>query len=210
MNILVVDDHALFREGLAMVLRQLDPDARVQEAGTAAQARRVLATPPPPDLLLIDLALPDMDGLALLRELRGEGMDCPVAVVSASDEPALVRDALAAGAQTFIPKSTHSGDMLTGLRQVLAGRDWLPAPVRRALRQRETRQQPILTQRQADILALLCEGCSNGEISERLSISTHTVKFHLATLFRLLEARNRTECVARARALGLPQAPNQT
>ncbi len=202
MNILVVDDHALFREGLTLVLQQFGDQTHTWEAGSAAEAMAQLDMMPSVDMMLVDINLPDTDGVELIGEIKGRGIDCPVAVISASDEGHLIRRALAAGAQTFIPKATDSATLLNGLERILTGNTWLPRDISNQLRH-VSNDVPGLNQRQKDILQALSEGDSNTEIGHRLHISTHTVKFHLSTLFRLLDVRNRTECVMRARELGL-------
>lgn len=202
MHILLVDDHALFREGLTLVLQQLAEQTRVWEAGDVDEALRQLELMPSVELMLVDINLPGPDGLELIGEARARGVQCPVAVISASDEGHLIRRALAAGAQTFIPKATDSATLLSGLGKILAGETWLPKGL--AGRLQGTSDMPVmLNRRQQAILQGLAEGASNTEIGECLHISTHTVKFHLSTLYRLFDAKNRTECVMRAREAGL-------
>ena len=210
MHILVVDDHALFREGLVLLLRQMGEQVDTREASSAEEALHQLDLMSEIDLLLIDLGMPGIDGIDLLSALRERGLDCPVVVISASEELHDIQRALAAGAQSFIPKSTSSSMLLDGLQRVLQGEDWLPREIHARLRQRQNDTLPELTRRQQHILEALTAGDSNAEIAQRLNISVHTVKFHLATLFRLLDARNRTECVTRARELGLVRRKSMT
>lgn len=202
MQILVVDDHALFREGLTLVLQNLDEHASILQAGTAEEALRQLALAGSVELLLIDIDLPGADGLELIERVRSQGVTSPLAVISASEDPQLVRRTMAAGAKGFIPKATDSATMLAGLRRILDGETWLPRTMRMTLRRSEQRDL-VLTHRQQAILEALAEGESNQEIADRLGLTTHTVKFHLSTLFRRLDVRNRTECVARAKELRL-------
>lgn len=207
MHVLVVDDHALFREGLTLVLQQLAEQTRTWEAGSMEEALNQLGLMPSVELMLVDINLPGADGLELIGEARQRGVECPVAVISASDEGHLIRRALAAGAQTFIPKATDSATLLSGLGKILAGKTWLPKGLANRV-QGVTNLPVTLNRRQKEILLALAAGASNSEIGEHLHISTHTVKFHLSTLFRLFDAKNRTECVMRARELGLLKSPN--
>ena len=129
MNMLLLDDHALVRAALETVLRSLGSDVVVHAAASAAQARIVLSRQPAIDLALLDLDLPDADGLGLLAEWRRERPGMPVVIVSASADAADMVQALDAGARGFIPKSTSNEVLLQALRMVMAGGIYIPPMV---------------------------------------------------------------------------------
>src|SRR5512145_3308627 len=126
MKILICDDHALFREGLELVLAQLDPGAELVSVGDAAEALARVAEHGGFDLVLLDLRLRGMSGFSALEALRRRHPEVPVVVISASESPADVRAALVRGASGFIPKSARGSVLLEALRHVLAGGVWVP------------------------------------------------------------------------------------
>lgn len=127
MRILLVDDHALFREALAHVLEGLDAEVAVVHAATAPEALAVAEHYDDLDLILLDLYLPGNDGTSILGQLRAVAMTVPVVMLSASDRPQDVRRTLDAGAAGYIPKTASSQEMLDALRRVLAGDIYVPA-----------------------------------------------------------------------------------
>ncbi len=203
MQILLADDHALFRDGLRQLLRRLDEAVEVVAVADVEAALAHLDAAGEPDLLLLDLGLPGRDGVELLQALARRGACIPSLVVSASEDPRAVRRALDAGALGFVPKSHDAGAMLEAIRHVLAGETYLPAPMAAAVAALETAPVADLTPRQREVLRLLAEGCANKEIARRLDLTEHTVKAHLGAIFRAFGVRNRTQCVETARRLGL-------
>lgn len=212
MKILIADDHALFRDGLRYVLARLGDDAaEIFEAKDGAEALALVAAHPDLDLVLLDLAMPGMDGIAGLRALRARSPSMPVVILSASEEPADIRLALDRGAMGFIPKSSSSEVMLSALRLVLAGGVYLPPAF---LDRSRAGKGPVvsatpslenlgLTARQTDVLRLLGQGKSNKEIARALELAEGTVKLHVSAVLRALDAVNRTQAVvAAARLLG--------
>lgn len=127
MHILLVDDHDLFREALVLTLQQLDPNATIVAARSAVEAHEAVARSPDLDLILLDLGLPDLDGLTLLPELRDLAPTVPLAVLSANDDPRTVDRALRLGAAGFIPKSVRNQEMRIALRCILEGDLYLPS-----------------------------------------------------------------------------------
>lgn len=200
MKILIADDHALFREGLRYVLRALEPHVVVLEAASAAQAMQTAAREQQLDLVLLDLAMPGLDGFAGLDMLRERFPDLPVVVVSASEEPRDVRRALDAEAAGFIPKSMSGAEMVVALRSVLAGNVYVPKGI--GLDDDE-HSELRLTPRQLQVLELMCEGMSNKEIAIRLGMAEGTVKIHVTAILRAMNASNRTHAVILAAQLGL-------
>lgn len=212
MKILVADDHALFREGLRYVLARLDDAVEVLEARDGAEALALASRQPDLELVLMDLAMPGMDGVAGLRALRARIPSVPVVILAASEEPDDVRLVLDGGAMGFIPKSSTSDVMLSALRLVLAGGVYLPpalldrSPAARGpLPRRATSLEGLgLTPRQHDVLRLLGRGKSNKEIAQALGLAEGTVKLHVSAILRALDVENRTQAViAAARLLGL-------
>ncbi len=208
MQILLADDHPLFLDGMRHIFSQLETPVQVHCAESAAAALRLLRGETEFDLLLLDLGLPDTDGLGLLRILRDEAILVPVVVVSASENLHQIRAALDAGALGFIPKSHHAEDMLGAIRRVLEeGETYLPDDIRERIAQLEMSEEiPAgrgITARQQQVLALLAQGLANKQIAQRLNLTEHTVKAHLGALFQALKVANRTECVQKAQRLGL-------
>jgi len=196
MKVLVVDDHAVVREGMAAVLRQLRPDAEVLLAHDAASGMALAAANPDVELVLLDLMLPDVVGLAALEDFGREHPALPVMVLSSSEAPDAVRGALELGAMGYVPKSANPETLLAALRLVLSGEVYVPPFMVRAPAQ-ATAAGP-LTERQVDVLRLLAEEVPNKEIAYRLGLSEKTVKAHLTAIFRTLGVSNRAQAVAAA------------
>ncbi len=197
MNVLVVDDHRLFLDGLRFTLNKLGDAIDVSVLSSFAEAESMLSQAEQFDLILMDLNIDGGDGVALMVKLRELGILTPVVAVSASDDLRHIQSALEAGASGFIPKAMDAWQMIAGLRRVLAGELFVPQDIQRrisAATQAQQNQQP-LTKKQRQVLELLCEGLSNKQIAEHLSLTEHTVKSHLLIVYQKLEVNNRTECV---------------
>lgn len=220
MQILVIDDHALVREGLREVLRQVDSAALVLEANSAAEAFRLIASHADLDLILLDLGLPDRSGLDTLADLRRDHSDIPVVVLSGSMEPDDVMRSIKGGAAGFIPKSSPAGVTLGAVRLVLAGGTYLPpeillangllwrgleaaGPVKPAVQAHVDAPELGLSDRQAQVLALLVRGKSNKEIARALDLAEQTVKAHISGVLRLLNVDNRTHAAMVVAQLGI-------
>jgi DNA-binding NarL/FixJ family response regulator len=202
MRILLVDDHALIRDALRAILAEIVADAAVDEAASARKAMELAESGPETQLVILDLGLPDGDGLQLLRTIRARCPGTAVVVLSSSTESEVMAAALDAGAVGFIPKSAPRSVMVGALGLVLAGGIYIPPE---AWPSRQKDQPPTaperpptpaelgLTQRQLDVLALLMRGRSNKAIARTLSIAEVTVKHHVTALMRALQVSNRTE-----------------
>ena len=205
MYVVIADDHPLVRDALARVVRQIEPQARVEEAGDFA-ALCALIDREPPELLLLDLNMPGMDGLAGLRRLRQRYPSLSTVVASGQDDPVTIRSVLATGASGFISKADPPQTLVNALRLVATGGVYVSA---RLLdgglggAASHPADASGLTPRQRDVLDLLLLGHPNKQIARSLGLTEGTVKIHIAAILRALQARNRTEAVLRARTLGL-------
>ncbi len=209
MKILASDDHALIRAGLHSVLRELGDDLDFIEACDGASTRSMLSKHPDIDLLLLDVRLPDCDGISLLTELQKEYPALPVIMLSAESDAVTVSKAIDSGAAGFLPKTSLNMVLIPALRLVMAGGIYVPPDVLRqetAVQPRTTTvaNQPEdapelrslgLTGRQNEVLALLLEGKSNKQICRELDLAEATVKVHVRAILRALDANSRTEAV---------------
>jgi DNA-binding NarL/FixJ family response regulator len=195
-KVLVVDDHAVVREGVAAVLRQLQPDAEVLLAHDAASGMALAAANPDLELVLLDLMLPDAVGMGALEAFGREHPALPVMVLSSSESPDAVRAALELGAMGYVAKSANPETLLAALRLVLSGEVYVPPFMVHA--PAPPTPAGALTERQVEVLRLLAEGVANKEIAYRLGLSEKTVKSHLTAIFRTLGVSNRAQAVAAA------------
>lgn len=202
MRLLLVDDHALFREGLTLVLRRLGESCVILEAESKRQAQERLEDEPELDLILLDLDLPDSAGLGFLGQLRERCPTIPIVVLSGSEGRAEIMGALDLGARGYIPKNTPGDVMLSALRLVLAGGVYLPEGALGRGAESSLEARPGMTPRRREVLTLLSTGRSNKEIGNVLEISESTVRVHVAAIFRLLGVSNRTEASVVARRDG--------
>lgn len=211
MKILLVDDHVLIRDALRGVLRELAGDATVLEAPDCRQAMHLIGGHPDIHLILLDLNLPDRDGLAVLADLRKQHATMSVVVLSAANDRDKVIRALDLGAQGFIPKSAPREVMVNALRLVFAGGVYIPPEALGRAEPREQRSvaaRPVspgdlgFTERQLEVLALMMQGKSNKAISRMLDVAEPTVKHHVTAILKALKVANRTEAVIAVAALG--------
>ncbi|MEQ1531897.1 MAG: response regulator transcription factor, partial [Methylococcales bacterium] len=218
LNILLVDDHTLFREALHHVLCQLDAQVVILEAANAEEAAQLISRPRILDLILLDIDLPGVDGLTALPSLRELSPTVPIVVLSGSETSGYVKRALDNGAVGYIPKSCSSHEMLGALRIVLQGDVYIPprllgklggSALALAASCDDHSSQTLLTPRQIEVLELMSRGLPNKSIARTLDVAEGTVKLHVATILRLLNVHNRTEAVMAATQLGLIIAKNQ-
>lgn len=199
-RVLIVDDHPMVREG---VRSMLEP-AGVQiagEAGTGEDALRMAATLEP-DVVLLDLELPDLDGLAVLRRLKAQERPVAVLVVTMHDDPALVRRAVEGGAAGFVLKGVGRGELLSALEAVRHGGSVFdPALLRASLSEPKAGHE--LTSVEQEMLRLVAQGLTNREIGKRLHWSVGTVKKYLQRTLEKLGATDRTQAAVEAVKRGL-------
>lgn len=187
-GVLLVDDHPLFRDGLALALTQRAPGLRVAGAASVVEALAVLdAQPGAHDLVLLDWRLPGENGLAGAGRIRSAHPAVACALMSGMDDPGLATRARAAGLVGYFPKSLELDRLLAGLARLAVGEVWFEEAAPAA--------DPLLTPRQQQILRLAARGASNKEIAQALGIAPHTVKNHLAQVFERLGASNRAQAV---------------
>jgi len=204
MKVLIVDDHALVRDGLGHLLQALDEDpVEVVEAATASDALACAAATPDLDLALVDLNLPDSRGHELVGALVAQCPLLPTVVLSASEDPNDIEHVLAAGALGFVPKSSPTPVLVQALRLVLAGGVYVPPALMRAAARAAAPSLRVLTERQAAILTRLVDGHSNKAIGRELGITEATVKAHVSAIFKALGVSNRTQAARAARELGI-------
>ena len=202
MKILVIDDHALVREGLRQVLKGLDEDVEVLAAGTCTQAFELAHDNPDLDLALLDYHLPDMTGLQALDIFGKRHPELPIIMLSGSANVQIMRQVVQSGAAGFVNKSSLSDELLDAVRLVLQGDVYWP--------QRESGFNPLavddskpgLTQKQEQVLQLLLDGQTNREIALTLHISDETVKTHITAILRHFDVQNRTQAVVAAARSG--------
>lgn len=213
-SLLIADDHPLFRAALRLAASDSLFGCEVSEAADLAGVFSALAAKPDTDLVLLDLHMPGSHGLSGLAALRGQHPGVAVLVVSAHDEPQVIRRVLDHGAAGFIPKSASPGEIGEAIHRVLDCGSWLPPRLAEAvaalpadpadtnLASRLAR----LTEQQYRVLTLLAEGLLNKQIADRLSIQERTVKAHVTAIFEKLRVRNRTQAgmVLRSLELGEP------
>jgi DNA-binding NarL/FixJ family response regulator len=194
-EILIVDDHPLFRDGFAQMARALRPAWTLHFSDSAAQALTVLPRVAL-DLVIVDVSLPGEDGFVLLKAVASFSAAIPQILISGRDDAAVRIRARACGARSFITKTAAPETIVGTIDTVLNGGtvfDTAPG----------TGELPVLTTRQTEVLMLLAAGHGNKEIRHRLNIAERTVRAHLTELFQVLGAHSRMQAVIRARELGL-------
>ncbi|MEI8397180.1 MAG: response regulator transcription factor [Rhodospirillaceae bacterium] len=206
MNILLADDHVLFRSGMRYILAELGERVSISEVGSGEELLNAVQSQPC-DLVLMDMLMPGMNQCDVITAIKALLPGLPIVIVSMLDSPSVIRSAVAAGASGFIPKTSTSEIMTEAIRLVLAGGVYLPpavlGPEDESPREEETAQGSLseahLTRQQRAVLAELSLGKSNKEIAQSLAISEATVKVHLAAIMRTLKVRNRTQVVLAAK-----------
>jgi DNA-binding NarL/FixJ family response regulator len=207
-SILLIDDHALFTAGMQYLLKELADRVSIVEASNASQGLEAARQHRELDLVLLDLGLPDNDGLDTLGRLRQLLPATPVVVLSASEDSNIIRQAIKLGASGYIPKASSRDIVIGALRLVLSGGVYLPPDILSFQQSADddhasSANLAELSPRQYHVLAMLAKGKSNQEIADELSISLSTVKTHLSTVFRVLGVRNRAEATHVAMKNGL-------
>jgi DNA-binding NarL/FixJ family response regulator len=208
LKILIVDDHALVREGLRQVLKGLGDDVEVLDAPSCQSAFELVRQHANLDLVLLDYHLPDMNGQEALEVFSDQHPELPIIMLSGFMNPLLMRQVLNKGAAAFLPKSGNSEELLSAIRLILAGEAYLPpkssqTPSSGMLGAPGTDlASPNFTPRQEEVLQLLLDGYSNKEMGKMLNLSDETVKNHVSALLRGFDVSNRTQAVLAASRFG--------
>jgi len=214
-RVLIADDHPLFRAALVQTLSDCIEDVEVSQARDLPEVFEQLNRAEGVDLVLLDLHMPGNKGLAGLARIRSQFPAVAVVMVSANEDPVVIRRALDQGAAGFIPKSVDLSELSQALEAVFDCREWVPARLKRAvseatasdaegdMAQRITR----LTPQQLRVLEMVAQGRLNKQIADALGIQLRTVKAHMSEIFHKLGVRNRTQAGIAFRALDVkPEA----
>ena len=216
-SLLIADDHPLFRAALRQAARDAVGDVELLEAGDLAGVLAILEAQPQVDLVLLDLHMPGNRGLAGLAAVRAQHPGVAVVVVSANDDPRVVRRALDHGAAGYLPKSAGLDELRDAIRTVLACETWLPAMLRASVSRAASSPNDAdlaarlasLSPQQFRVLTLVAEGLLNKQIADRLDVQERTVKAHLTAIFERLGVRNRTQAGVVLRELELSDPARQ-
>jgi DNA-binding NarL/FixJ family response regulator len=212
-SVLLIDDHAMFREGLTLALVQADPTLQIHSVASGTEALQLVQTETAISTVMMDYYLPDIGGGALLQRLRQLRPGLRILALSASEDPDDVRHALASGAHGFIHKSADSKTLFAALRSVMQGQGYLPptfdslADNTHGSNDDDASMLSRLTPRQTEVLRLMCDGLRNGEIAEQLGMTEKTVKAHVTAVLSGLGILNRTQATLVARRAGLLGKP---
>ena len=212
MKLILADDHTLFRDGLALLLKAHSAGCEIWEGDGLNAALAEAQAHPDADVALLDLHMPGMDGVQGIRRFVELHPTLPLIILTGAEDPQQIQAVLSAGASGFIPKSSTPAVMLSAIQLVRSGGTYIPpqflssasvsahTPPSASIRERAQTQ---LTDRQMQVLRLLAAGKPNKAICRELNIEEGTVKAHIATVFRVLDVANRTEAASVARTIGL-------
>lgn len=204
MKVLIADDHPMVRDALARMIRTIEAGAEILEAKDYAETEACMRDLP--DLMLLDIDMPGMDGITGIRRLRDTHPTVRVIVASGSDDAAIIRAVLGMGVSGFLPKAESAEVLVQAIRLVLSGGSYTPPQALSDFRDEALPRHPDasgLTARQLDVLRLLMRGEPNKAIARQLGLTEGTVKIHIAAILRGLQSRNRTEAVVTARKMGI-------
>jgi DNA-binding NarL/FixJ family response regulator len=204
MQVLLVDDHRMFLEGVSALLKEVEPGISILTATSIAQAVEIKGAI---DLILLDLHLPDAFGFNGIERLRFAFEASPIVVVSSEDAPSHIEECIQHGAMGFVPKSSSASELFTAMKRILAGQSYLPQhSITGKLgftRDAPNNEKVHLSARQREVLMKLIQGKANKVIARELGISDTTVKTHVIAVLAALGVNNRTEAVYRAVSLGM-------
>jgi len=202
-RLILVDDHIVLRAGLANVL-SFEPGMQVVAQGDTGEAAVTLWRKHQPDVMLLDLCMPGIDGVETLKQLRQEFPEARVLILTSSEAPEEVRHALAAGARGFVTKTIHPAELMAAIRQVHAGGEVIGQSVAANLAVEQ--QGGFISRRELETLGFVRQGFTNAEIGRLMGISENTAKAHVKSLLAKLQAADRAEAVARGFERGLLKA----
>ena len=207
MKILIADDHALFRDGLALRLEQIAPEAAILQASNYAQIFKIIKSDNNISAIVLDIEMQDMPWFDALQEIRRTLPDTALIVVSASEDSRTIRSVMSTGAKGYIPKRSDSKVFDNAFKLVFDGGTYVPPilinnPPINNLSTKSTGLK-TLTNRQSQVLDLIAQGKSNKQIAYDMGVSESTVKLHINALLRSLHVSNRTQAVVTAQKLGI-------
>lgn len=213
---IVADDHPLFREALIHAIGNCVEGADILEADSLDSLQRVVESNPDADLLFLDLSMPGVSGFSALAYIRSNHESLPTVIVSAMDDPAVIRRSIQHGASGFIPKAASIGIIEAGIQAVLKGEVWLPDGINLHDARLDHDEAGIaaamssLTPHQFRVLMMLGEGLLNKQIAYRLGVSEATIKAHVTAILRKLDVTNRTQAVLAVQrlAISVPAMPS--
>ncbi len=208
-RLMIVDDHALFREGLASIIRS-EPDIEITGLAGSVREAVEMARQIQPDMILMDFSLPDGTGADATRQILAEVPDCKIVFLTMSEEDENLFDAIRAGAKGYLLKNMSPGKLVVALRSVQSGESALSRSMTMRLmeelsrtRKTEAPADATLTLREIDVIRALASGLSNAEIATQLFISENTVKYHVHSALGKLGLSDRKQLAAYARERGL-------
>jgi len=209
-QLLIADDHTLFRDGLRALLNSVSDIRVAGEAGTGAEVG-AQAVALQPDVILMDIQMPDMNGIEATRRIVHTSPHIGIIVVTMFEDDDSVFAAMRAGAHGYVLKGAAQEEVLRAIRAVAAGEALFSAPIARRLMNFFAQPRPPaapqvfpeLTARERELLVLIAQGFNNAEIAERLAISSKTVRNHISNIFSKLQVTDRAQAIVRARDAGL-------
>ncbi len=203
LNLLIADDHLLFLEGLMLLLNDKFSGCKLHQASNLDAIKHQLRTNPSIDLLLLDRTMPGVDNLRHLHELWEIAPGLRIAILSATDSPQHVREALGLGVVGFISKAFSPDEMAVAIQHMLEGGIFIPEKLWTSPERQGSNGPKLLSPRLLEVLMLAANGSSNKQIANTLGITEGTVKLHFHAILKALEATNRTQAIQKARLLGL-------
>lgn len=205
MKILLIDDHALFRDGILFMLEGLNIDIDSYEAGSYESAQTIIEQHSDINLVLLDLGLPGISYLGALNAIQKQLPDSMIVVLSGSEDNKIVEQVLRQGARGYIPKSSETTIMINALKFIISGGIYVPPEIMsKAIpkilleKRKQTPIDKLLTPRQRDVLNQLTDGISNKEIASNLNLSESTVRVHIAAILKAFNVKNRTQAANHA------------
>lgn len=205
MKILIADDHALFREGLALNLEELSENVEIKQAENYKQASEFLIKEPQPDLVIVDLDMPDQswqDGLSMLQQQASKSL---FVIMSATENIATIKKILSMGVKGYIPKRSDSKIILAALKLIMEGGIYIPPQLlaQEEIKSKTASVKRYLTARQKEVLQYIAQGLSNKQIAHEMGVSEATVKLHINAMLKYLQATNRTQALVNAQKMNL-------
>jgi len=208
-RILIADDHAVVRAGLRAVL-QTNPELELAGEASGGLEALELVQQIHPDVLVLDLSMPDLDGISVTRQVKETNPQTRILILTVHEDEALLREAIKAGASGYILKRAAESELVSAIQVILRGDLYVDPSLLRSLLDEQAKSKPAqpelvepLTPREVDVLKLIVEGYTNRQIAEKLSISTRTVEGHRANLSEKLGLHSRVELVRFARDHGI-------